>query len=354
MSPTPAYGPLSTLCHLRIGRKGWGWVWSGLPGSNAPERWCVLVLQAYQNGRLLVRHINRLAIGALKALRSPHDGDLTTALIYSRIVVMGRSGRLPADPRFDAPSISVHEAANSLRLPYETVRTRVAALLARGVCERDGKGVLVPDAVFYSPERIEARQALTRSVSQSAAEMAALGLLPNCYLGVEGAASFPADNAGEIALPFKRFLCASFVEYNSVFESADRALVFMALIDANTVHLLGDTAAAWRFAEEDTPPPDSERRPVSIRSLAEALGAPPETVRRHMGRLEAQGYAERCPAGGYIAPTRLFTGSTEVRQAASRIPSRFLDMMQTLRLAGFPAAAAAPVTEGFDRRLSAA
>jgi hypothetical protein len=79
-------------------------------------------------------------------------------------------------------------------------------------------------------------------------------------------------------------------------------LVLMDLIHANTEHLPDaeggqDLEAAEGFIADD------QRRPTRIAALAERLGIPAETVRRHVARLEKRDLCVKTEAG-YLVPAR--------------------------------------------------
>lgn len=76
------------------------------------------------------------------------------------------------------------------------------------------------------------------------------------------------------------------------------ALISLAIVQANVAHLEQDPA----FREVDQLPPDSARRPVSILALANGLGLPYETTRRHVEKMIASGRCARVK-GGVIVPT---------------------------------------------------
>ncbi|HEY8617176.1 hypothetical protein [Phenylobacterium sp.] len=83
-------------------------------------------------------------------------------------------------------------------------------------------------------------------------------------------------------------------------DSAD-ALLVMAINQANILPLTRDPAARRRYGDLASPAPDTERRPVSISAIADSLGLPFETARRHIHRLRARGACE-LEAGGVIVP----------------------------------------------------
>jgi DNA-binding Lrp family transcriptional regulator len=86
------------------------------------------------------------------------------------------------------------------------------------------------------------------------------------------------------------------------FGDVRRAVIALTILAANTAHLDAPTGEGWRYARNDSPPPDEVRRPTSISSIADALGLPFETTRRHVSRLIEEGASVRV-GGGVIVPT---------------------------------------------------
>ena len=76
------------------------------------------------------------------------------------------------------------------------------------------------------------------------------------------------------------------------------AIIGQAIIAANTAHLVdGRSSEPPRFAGRSEPPPDELRRPVSVLAIAESLGLPFETTRRHVNKLIAAGTCKRVKGG---------------------------------------------------------
>jgi len=80
------------------------------------------------------------------------------------------------------------------------------------------------------------------------------------------------------------------------------ALISLAIVQANVAHLEQDGG----FRELDEPPPDESRRPISILAIANSLGLPYETTRRHVEKMIAAGQCVRV-RGGVIVPTVALT-----------------------------------------------
>ncbi len=85
------------------------------------------------------------------------------------------------------------------------------------------------------------------------------------------------------------------------------AIVFRAIVAGNIGYLDGNAAEAAQYADMDTMPPDRLRRPVSVLSVANSLGIPYETTRRHVRKLIAAGHCRR-EAKGVIAPAAALSG----------------------------------------------
>jgi len=79
-----------------------------------------------------------------------------------------------------------------------------------------------------------------------------------------------------------------------------RALIHFAIFTANIAHLDQGNGPV-RYVGLDSPPPDEERRPISILAISDGMGLPFETVRRHVNKLLAEGQCVRVK-GGVIVP----------------------------------------------------
>jgi hypothetical protein len=76
-----------------------------------------------------------------------------------------------------------------------------------------------------------------------------------------------------------------------------KGLIFLAIVQANTQHMLTDEHLAQAYSEADEMPPDDNRRPVSVHALSVSLGIPYETTRRYVNKLLADGYCQRVRRG---------------------------------------------------------
>jgi DNA-binding Lrp family transcriptional regulator len=199
--------------------------------------------------------------------------------------------------------VSVNALATSLRLPYETVRRRVAAMVAAGRCVATPKGVYVPAAALTGPGYDALALARYERLKQFHRELVALGALA----GLNGV---PPD-APRHETPPVRAANRAISEY--ILRVADElmlrwgdplpGLVLMEMTLANV-----EFTDPAHFAM-NAPIPDELRTPVSTLALARRMGLPAETVRRHVAKLEAAGFCRRAKGGRLAALEQLGQGA---------------------------------------------
>lgn len=265
--------------------------------------------------RVAARLANGFALDLVKLGgfgRDVVDGLLMAAISQANVAQVTRNGDLQrAYATLDQPPpdelrrpVSVSAIANSLRIPFETARRRILALVDLGVVKTTPKGVLIPTAPLNSPIYrfgAEAHYALVRNFYQ---RLRAIGLLED--LRRAAGADFDREN------PPVRLVVRLSTDY--VLRLAEpislhigdlvTGLVLMDLIQANTQHLSdqdGGDPDAW---DEAAFVLDDDRRPVRPAALSERLGIPQETVRRHLQRLLATDRCERIE-DGYRVPARV-------------------------------------------------
>lgn len=105
------------------------------------------------------------------------------------------------------------------------------------------------------------------------------------------------------------------------------ALIFQAIAQANVGHLQGPETL-----RSPDPPPDDQRRPVSILAIATGLGLPFETTRRHVNRMIDDGRCRRA-TGGVIVPASALA-SRRATTAAERNLANLKRCLRELARAG--------------------
>jgi hypothetical protein len=241
------------------------------------------------------------------------DGLLLAAISQANVAQITRNPELQRQyATLDQPPpdemrrpVSISAIANSLRIPFETARRRIGVLSELGVIVNRNRGVVVPTAPLNSP--------FYRMGAQAHYE-----LLKNLYFRLRGIGLFedlprPSGPPFDPENPPVRLVIRLSSDYvlrlaeplSQYIGDLVTGLILMDMIHANTEHL-PDTEAGQ--ADVDWTPagfvPDHRRVPVRPGTLAERLGIPHETVRRHLGRLVADDRCER-NEHGYMVPARV-------------------------------------------------
>jgi DNA-binding Lrp family transcriptional regulator len=200
--------------------------------------------------------------------------------------------------------VSINAIAGSLRIPFETARRRIAALVEAGVVQVTAKGVIVPQAPLNSPFYRSVARAHYELVKRLYQRLRAIGLLRNLPEGSGGwdPERPPVRLVIRLSSDYLLRLAEPLTEHIGDLVTG---LVMMDIVEANTEHLSdleggGEDLSAEGFVA------DVLRRPVRLSALSARLGIPQETVRRHIARLIKDDRCERV-AGGYLAPARVLS-----------------------------------------------
>lgn len=201
--------------------------------------------------------------------------------------------------------VSISAIANSLRIPFETARRRVAALAELGVVITHPRGVTVPTAPLTSPFYRMGAMAHYELVRRLYFRLRGIGLLED-LAGPDGDTFDPENPPVRLVVRLSSDYVLRLAEpINEYVGDLVTGLVLMAIIHANTEHLSddegGEADAEWMASGFV---PDSHRRPARTAAIAERLGMANETVRRHLGRLMADDRCER-NEDGYVVPSRI-------------------------------------------------
>jgi hypothetical protein len=172
--------------------------------------------------------------------------------------------------------ISVNAVAQSLRLPFETVRRKVRVLMSKGLCVATASGVYVPREAIVSEAH----------ASIQAARMARLGRLREDLVAV---GFLSPEDAPPLSATLSRSVNRALSEY--MLRACDRAIDLTGGV-ADGFVLAGLCLACAGLGEAASNQTPSVRT-ASMRSVALRLGMPHETVRRRLLALETAGLARR-------------------------------------------------------------
>lgn len=228
------------------------------------------------------------------------DVLLTAAIVDANLAPIAQDVSLDLSFATTAPPdelrrpVSVNALAQSIGLPFETVRRRVRRLTRRGACVMKPAGLIVPQAVLSTPAHEAMIAARYRRLELFYADLRAAGSF--ALLGAPGTAQDELPTSGGPPLRLANRLLAQYLMrfVDGVMRRIGdpvTGLVLLEMARANTEHLVRpDLKAA-------TPVLDNQPRPVRIARLAERLGIPCETVRRRIARLAREGLCERSAQG---------------------------------------------------------
>lgn len=249
------------------------------------------------------------------------DSLLLLAIIQANLAPLVRDPQLQLTyGSYDSPPpdslrrpVSVHAIAQSLDMPYETVRRHVAQQVALGICEMTGEGVFVSQAVLHSPQHRAVIEATCDAIHRFYLRLRSLGAL-----GDIGAAAPPCDPA---APPVRAMVRVSSDYLLRIVEALTqhigdlpRGIVWFGILTANTEHLPDREAGDGGASPLDFVA-DHLRRPTRVASLAERLDIPEETVRRQTVRLVQDGFAARTREG-LIVPAEVLARANTLRLMA--------------------------------------
>ncbi|HVI33745.1 hypothetical protein [Phenylobacterium sp.] len=206
----------------------------------------------------------------------------------------------------DAPSpdallrpVSVNAVAQSVGLPFETVRRRIARLTREGACVAKDGGIVVPQTALASPGFKRLSVARFERLRQFHADLLAAGALPDIGTSPTATTEPRWDGDDPPVRVVNRILAEHLLRFiEAVMRQARDPLAALLLLEAaraNIQHLPG------REPPEGYPVADRLRRPVPISTLAARLNIPAETLRRRAARLERAGLCRRTE-GGLIVP----------------------------------------------------
>lgn len=248
------------------------------------------------------RLVSRLTIDYLLDLldlvRAGFDGDIVKGVVFLA-VTQSNVGHIDRDPQLasqwaelDNPPpdnlrrpVSAGAIARALGLPKETARRKIRQLVVERHCALAPGGVIAPRRVFLRADNLGV---LKRNAAQLRQLHTALSqgdvLLAREYVLAPGEAKL--RQLGRFSTDF---VLRSVGGLRELFAGELLSgLIFLAIGAANVRHIT--QAPDPIYTELDDPPPDAERRPITALALSRELGIPAETVRRHVRRLEHEGF----------------------------------------------------------------
>jgi predicted transcriptional regulator len=225
--------------------------------------------------------------------------------------------------------ITVFAVAQRLKLPYETARRHVGALIDAGLCLRTSGGVQVRPDIYDVPGAEAVLDQVTEVTGLYVRALAEVGVtLPKEEVA---GGNDPRRRAAQKAI--HHFLELAGISHAILDLDIIDALLFVSVIKANTWHLTVDPEAALAYAAMETIPPDELRKPITVYALAKQLALPYDTANRHAKKLLAAGLVTRDSRGALIAPASVLS-SPRMTAGVERVVGevdRFLHALARVR-----------------------
>jgi predicted ArsR family transcriptional regulator len=255
----------------------------------------------------------RLQLAFISVTRSRLDGDLVSSLLLPAILD-ANVGHLDADPsvsrrhqaldatypnelRRPANALSI---ANFLDIPRETVRARLAEMVAAGVLDTAEGGYILPNSTLTSEWFLPAVPQYLDALNDF---VAGLGLIRAFGLQADSRLAHPVWPVAWAAMRLSTAHVLRETAYTRAVTpgmSLTASFILLAVShDVGGQLRLSSQMPASRGALEALGP---ALGPVRGTALAARLNLPQETVRRHLNRLIAAGYLCRVKGGYDMAP----------------------------------------------------
>jgi len=185
--------------------------------------------------------------------------------------------------------VSVSAIANSLRMPFETARRRIQALVQLGALQMSAKGVLVTHATMGHHDilaNVFARHELLKLFYLA---LRPLGALPPVAAGPQPASPDPPLRLTNRLI--WDYMLRVTDGLGAVVGDTTRGVILLAMAQENIAGLRPHQLTDW--ARD----PLALAQPVRNGALASSLAFSSETLRRHVIALEARGFCVRGPRG---------------------------------------------------------
>ncbi|MBV9540984.1 MAG: hypothetical protein JO167_06925 [Alphaproteobacteria bacterium] len=292
--------------------------------------------------RLVMRFLLEFMIGMCPLLARRHGSDIVRGILFLTIAQANRP-RFAEIVRYDTPTtalraISVNALAQSIGLPYETARRHVLALTRAGICVREPQGIVVPNSVITSPVFDDFSIELHALFLRMMRRLKAVGFDFDDF-GPATPEPLPPDQDSVRPDAAVRHVVIDFVlrmsECGRVAHENDmvRSLVFTAIMSANAAPYTLDNRA-WKYASLAQSPPERERLPISVSSLAKLICMPYETTRRYVEQMIADKDIVRVKGQGVINP-QVSPRDALLHQSGTMVMSRFVQLVSDLKRLGF-------------------
>jgi len=300
--------------------------------------------------RVASRIASQFLLRCLRQIDGLFDGNVKLGVAF---LTIAQSTCQSPSHHVDTRSAGIRAMSASLGMPYETMRRYVVELVKLGVCERCGKGgVAVASAAPARQVVAQIDSIVCDQYLQMLCELENIGFDfgrlrtgTDNFTGVDDRRAFLTSSATSFLLRL--------MEVNVPVFKGDLTMVavWTALVCESLRAVTYNKELTWKYGGADTPIPDELRRPVSAAAVAQSLGMPSETTRRHLARLVERQLCMRVSHTGYMVPYAIVS-TDRISQIASLTALRLYQSISELNRAGlsYPAllSLASPLVETDD------
>lgn len=194
--------------------------------------------------------------------------------------------------------VAIRLLSRKMGLPYETVRRHARALVESGRCIEEKDGLVIPAAMMRDRQTTAM---LRRSYVNAVRMLRHLTRVGVARFNVGPDRRLRSDRLTReqrvIGMAGIGLLLTGLRQLHAFAGDFVKGLVYTAIWTANVKHVTNTPGAGDRGVLKD-----SQRLPVSVLAISNALRLPYETVRRHADALQKEGYCTRVGRKGLIAP----------------------------------------------------
>ena len=253
----------------------------------------------------------RLTLSFTDAARTAVNDDLVSALLLGGVLGAnvqpsdhyprdsGRlmePGGLPDDLR---RAVNATSMAQSLGIPDETARVKLAALQKQGILERREDGYVLNSSAILAEPLVTTLTAFLHGISDFIEGLAAIEA---CGLTQDYVLASPQWEKGGEAIRLVNAHILRGIDYATDLNSTNS--VMTRFVQLGVAHLTGSALRLFPFMPPNgggLAPCKPHTGPVSVAALARLLRLPEETVRRHVAILEQGGAVVKVPGGRDMA-----------------------------------------------------
>lgn len=234
--------------------------------------------------RAMTRGLAEMQTSLMAAALPIFDGRVDRFMVFTLLARRTFDGGRP---------IPVLSIANSLKLPFETTRRHVGALIEAGLCRRERGGVVMNGTLADEPLATLATLAHD-CLARFVADLHVAGAVPTFATSTR---SYSWQAGWLLAADLMLGVADS---NNGTHNDRVNLVLFSTILCGNTRAITNDCGTARRYLTIGDVPSDAMIRPVRIRTLSDRLAMPKATVRRRIDQMIEAGPIRQVGGKGLV------------------------------------------------------